>query len=232
MTIRITEHTDRAAAKRMIAEQLAHDLARALQDREIVVFLASGGQSPRGVLEELARADLDWSRVVVSLSDERCAPEDHRHSNMRMVREALTGGDARRARTVPLWETDDTDFDAATRRVNAALAALMPFDVSLIGMGTDGHTASIFPDGAGMDTARAAPGPFVATEPRPLPSEAPWPRITATLPALIEVEAQHLMLFGAEKVDLFETLIGRDPASPIAALVAGAGDRLTAHFCA
>lgn len=213
----------------MIAHELACDLARALSERETVVFLASGGGSPRGVLEALAEADLDWSRIIVSLSDERCAPEDHPHSNMRMVREALSGGPARRAPTVPLWDRGDVDLRAATRRVNTALAGLMPFDVSLIGMGMDGHTASIFPEGEGMREARTVSGPFVGTVPRPLPDEAPWPRVTATLPALTEVRAQHLILFGAEKIERFERLVESEPGSPIASLVAASGNRLTVH---
>lgn len=94
----------------------------------------------------------------------------------------------------------------------------------------DGHTASIFPGGAGMENARSAAGPFVATEPAPLPDEAPWPRITATLPALIQVKSQHLMLFGSEKVDAFNKLIKTEPASPIAALVTGSGEKLMAHL--
>jgi len=232
MTIKNTESSDPAAATRLIADHLAHDLSRALKDRETVVFLASGGRSPRAVLEALAQADLDWSRVIVSLSDERCAPEDHAHSNMAMVKDALSVGPAAQARTVALWQAGDADFEAATKRLNTALAPLMPFDVSLIGMGMDGHTASIFPNGAGMDTARAASGPFVATEPDPLPEEAPWPRITATLPALAEVRAQHLMLFGAEKIELFKRLKETVPDAPVAALAAVAGDKLTAHFCA
>lgn len=236
MTIKTTESRDPAAATRLIADHLAGDLGQALDDRDTVVFLASGGRSPRAVLEALAQADLDWSRVIVSLSDERCAPEDHAHCNMAMVKDALSVGPAARARTVALWEAGDTHFAAATRRLNAALAPLIPFDVSLIGMGMDGHTASIFPNGEGMREARTAPGPFVATKPDPLPEEAPWPRITATLPALAQVRAQHLMLFGAEKVNLFKRLIETAPESPsrapIAALANASGDKLTAHFCA
>ncbi len=229
--MKTTDSSNRAAAARLIAERLAEDLVRALKDRETVVFLASGGGSPREVLVNLAAADLDWSRVVVSLSDERCVPGDHPHSNMRMAREALSGGDARLARTVPLWERGDADGRAAVERVNASLSGLMPFDVSLIGMGMDGHTASIFPNGAGMDHARSAPGPFCATEPDPLPDEAPWPRITATLPALTQVRAQHLMLFGAEKAGVFRKLVETELSSPIAVLVKGSEERLTAHFC-
>jgi 6-phosphogluconolactonase len=150
---------------------------------------------------------------------------------MRMAREALSGGDARLARTVPLWERGDADGRAAVERVNASLSGLMPFDVSLIGMGMDGHTASIFPNGAGMDHARSAPGPFCATEPDPLPDEAPWPRITATLPALTQVRAQHLMLFGAEKAGVFRKLVETELSSPIAVLVKSSEERLTAHFC-
>lgn len=227
-----TQSTDRTTATRLIADQLAHDLDQALKKPGFVVFLASGGRSPRAVLETLASADLDWSRVIVSLSDERCVPEDHPHSNMSMVREALSGGGAAQARTLPLWESGDTDYQAAARRLNKALADFLPFDVALIGMGMDGHTASIFPNGAGMDEALTAAGPFVATEPDPLPNEAPWPRITATLAALVEVRAQHLMLFGTEKMDLFEKIVDERSAAPVAALVAGSGERLTAHFCA
>jgi len=231
VTINTIEYDDRATATRAIAEQLARDLGQALADRETAVFLASGGNSPRPVLEALAQADLDWSRVIVSLSDERCAPEDHDHCNMAMVTDALANGPAAQARTVALWEAGDTNYEAAVKRLNATLAPLMPFDVSLIGMGLDGHTASIFPAGAGMDHARTGPGPFAATEPDPLPDEAPWPRITATLPALAQVRSQHLMLIGAEKIALFKRLMATDPAAPITALATASGNKLTAHCC-
>lgn len=215
----------------VIAERLAVDLDHALDQKPWVTFMASGGRSPGMVLLALSRIDIDWGRVIVSLSDDRQVPIEHPHSNFRFVRTKLINNFAVVAKLIPLWhEAMDLTPEAALRRLSKELEPYTPFDVALIGMGMDGHTASVFPNGNGMEEALTSTRAFVSTTPVPLPSDAPWSRITISLPTLAATVKIHLMLFGSEKVALFNQFVGESVArTPIAMLANMTGNKLFLH---
>lgn len=146
--------------------------ARPLPPRAACLVL-SGGRSPVPFLEKLASENLDWAKVTVSLADERWVPVEHADSNAGLLARHLFKGAAAKARFVGLYQQAD-NLDAAAGKADQALAELPPIDVLVLGMGDDGHTASLFPASpnteAGLDgqptplpalagTERAAPAP-------------------------------------------------------------------------
>src|SRR5579863_5223186 len=112
-------------------------------------LMVTGGRGPGPVYDRLAAVDLDWSRVALTLSDDRFVPPSSPDSNERLVRERLLQGHAAAARFVPLKDAGPTPHDDAVR-AEPAIRSLLPFDVSLLGMGDDGHIASLFPGAPGL----------------------------------------------------------------------------------
>ncbi|HHZ08275.1 MAG TPA: 6-phosphogluconolactonase [Rhizobiales bacterium] len=183
-----------------LAQTLADTVAAAL-DAAIVqrgrAFLAlSGGTTPKRFLAALSRRDLDWSRMTVTLVDERFVPEDSPRSNAALVRATLLTGTAAAARFIPLYRPA-ADVETAARLADATLASLpWPLDVAVLGMGADGHTASFFPDAtdtAAFDPAGCATVVAVHAE------SAAEPRLTLTLPRLASARFIALHIEGREK---------------------------------
>ncbi|MBK5001819.1 6-phosphogluconolactonase [Pseudomonas sp. S31] len=133
---------------KVLAATLAHDVAErlraAIASKGQACVVLSGGRSPVPFLEKLAGEALDWSKVTVSLADERWVPVEHPDSNAGLLARHLFKGEAGRARFVGLYQQAE-NLDAAALKADQALAELPPIDVLVLGMGDDGHTASLFP---------------------------------------------------------------------------------------
>lgn len=184
-------------------------LAEAIGLRSRASLVGTGGRSPGAVYDRLARGGPDWSRVNVTLSDERCVSPDDPASNQKLVRERLLAGPGAKAHLLPLWPTPDP----------AALAALRPFDVVMLGMGEDGHIASLIPGDPGLEDAMTT-----ADATRPVPAglgKPPVPRITLTLSALLDARAIFLLVAGETKRGVVQrALAGED--LPVGRLIAQA----------
>jgi 6-phosphogluconolactonase len=202
---------------------LAAALAAGVEARGQASLVATGGRTPGAVYDRLARTPLDWSRVEVTLSDERWVEPDDPASNERLVRERLLTGLAAAARLVPL-KTPAAAPALAIPEVEARVKAMaLPFDAVLLGMGEDGHVASLFP---GMDGLAAALDPsgadlLKAAAPgagRP-PAE---PRLGLTLAALAPASTLVLFMTGEAKLEAWERVVaGGDPLEmPVRALLA------------
>lgn len=192
------------------ADAVAETLRRALAARGRASLVATGGRSPGPVYDRLKDAELDWAHVVVTLSDDRCVPPDRPQSNARLVRERLQVGAAAKARFLPLWPVQHT--------IEAALRALMPFDAVLLGMGDDGHIASLIPGepglAAGMDPANTR----LTQQTLPGFGTPPIARVTLTLNALLQSRAIFLLIAGEAKRQVIERAeAGR--AVPVRALL-------------
>ena len=186
-----------AEAADALAAAVTDDLDRALAQRERASLVVSGGRSPIGFFERLREAAIDWPRVVVTLADERWVPPSHPDSNARLVAAHLLQGTATAARFVPLWNGAPTPAAAIAER-SAALAKLpRPFDALVLGMGEDGHTASLFPGATGLAAALDPHGKALLTAIDP--PGAPHPRLSLTLAALLDSRHIHLPLGGAAK---------------------------------
>ncbi|HBG98667.1 MAG TPA: 6-phosphogluconolactonase [Rhodobacteraceae bacterium] len=205
------DYPDRAALAAGVARVLADALRAALGRRETVALAVPGGTTPGPVFDALSGADLDWGRVAVLPTDERDVPPDHPRSNARLIRERLLVGPAAAARLVPLDP--------------AAVAPLLPLDVVLLGMGTDGHVASLFPGADRLADALAADAPAVLRLTAP---GAPEPRLSLTSPVLAAARSAHLLITGAEKRAVLDRARQPGPvaALPVRAVLPG----LTVHY--
>ena len=184
------------------AKAVAARLEAGLRTRPRATLVATGGRSPGMTYDRLGETRLlDWARVVVTLSDERCVAADAPESNARLVRERLLAGQAAKAHLVPLWPKPDA----------AAQRALLPFDAVMLGMGEDGHVASLIPGDPGLAQAMdPRAGTLLADVPEGLGSP-PLARVTLTLSALLASRAIFLLIAGGAKREVVErALAGED----------------------
>ncbi|MBC7166998.1 6-phosphogluconolactonase [Phenylobacterium sp.] len=199
----IESFDDGAAMAAAAAAATRAALAAALAAGRRASLVATGGRSPGPVYDLLSGTSLDWSRVDVTLSDERFVPADHAASNEGLVRERLLRGPAAAARFVPLYRPAP-DPDAAARAAEASVEALAPFDMTLLGMGPDGHIASLIPG-----SSRLAEGldPTLTKMLMGVPEaigDPPLPRITLTLHALLQSRAILVLITGETKRRVIE----------------------------
>jgi len=200
---RVVVAADPAALTTAAAGHLRRVIAEAIAGRGACWIALAGGRTPRAVYERLA-ADgvpaIDWSRVHVAFGDERLVPPDHADSNYGMARLALFDRVPIPAAQIHRIEGERRDAADAAQAYHATLSrALAPvaegwpvFDVVLLGVGPDGHTASLFPHTAALDvrdrlaTAAVAPA-------------APTARVTLTYPVLNAARAVVVLVSGADK---------------------------------
>lgn len=195
------------------ADRLAHDLAgfvaERLRDglarRGEALLVVSGGSTPMPFFRALSALALDWSRVTITLADERWVPPDHDDSNERLVRAGLLQGLAARARFVPLFNgaaSPESGLEAAAQ----ALAVLpWPADAVVLGMGGDGHTASLFPYAPELRDALAdGDGPRCLPISVPAPPNVPLPRLSLTRRALLDTRCLLVHIHGSAKLALLE----------------------------
>ncbi|WP_028081978.1 6-phosphogluconolactonase [Solimonas soli] len=217
---RIVQHlaADAAASALALADFVAETLRAALRERARATLLVSGGRSPIAFFAALSRRELDWSRVIISLVDERAVPRTHADSNARLLAEHLLQNAAAAAQFVPLY-VEAGDIEEAASDAAARIAALpTPFDVVVLGMGDDGHTASLFPGAPGTDAGldRAQTHRVVVTR----PPAAPHARLTLTRRALLDSRTLILAIHGERKRAVLEAAATASPEQlPIAAFV-------------
>ncbi|WP_085316402.1 6-phosphogluconolactonase [Derxia lacustris] len=211
MSIDFHDFTDTASLDAALADFITDRLTAGLGARGRASLVVSGGRTPRGLFTRLSQADLDWSKIDITLADERWVPPDHADSNERSVREALLIGRAAAARFLSPYDGSVTAEEgcAAWRAGLASFAR--PFDVLILGMGNDGHTASLFPDaaelGAGLDPANDADCLAVH------PTLAPHARISLTRRRLLDSRTLVLHVTGADKRELLDRVLAAGPVA-------------------
>ena len=212
------------------AQWTAKLLSEAVEARGAALLVVSGGTTPKRYFHALSGQPIDWSRIAVTLADERRVPDDSPRSNARLVRETLLRDKAARAQFAPLADSrldDDRELAAANARV-AALPT--PADLVVLGMGDDGHTCSWFPGAEGLSEAIDV-GARSLVAPISAPG-APEPRLTLTGRVILRARALALHIEGADKLATLDKALGEGPteAMPIRAVLRQAADRLTV-FC-
>jgi 6-phosphogluconolactonase len=185
-----------------LLERLEAALTLSLDEIAISV---PGGSTPFPILAELAKASLDWSRIAVWPGDDRMVDEDHPASNVGRIRALLEPAGAR---IVPLAEGAEPPH----------------FALVWLGMGGDGHVASLFPntDPRPDDSVRLR-----RLTPDPLPPEAPFDRLSLTIPALLDSDRLVFVIRGAEKLALFEAAAAGANDLPVSRLLAAARQPVT-----
>lgn len=211
-------HADRAEMAGALARHVAHALLAGIRKNGRASLLVSGGRSPIAFFEALSTQVLPWDHVGISLVDERWVAAYSPNSNEALVRKHLLRERAAQASLIPLMggEADPASgLAAATRRVSALS---QPFDVVVLGMGTDGHTASWFPCADDTPAAMDPAGTEVLAAVHP--TSAPHARITFTVPALFNARQLIVAIEGAAKREVIEQAAAAgDAAPPIAAVL-------------
>lgn len=200
---RLTPFADGQALAAGLAEAVAADLRAAIARNGKAALAVSGGSTPKRFFQQLRDKDLDWSKVTVTLVDERWVGEHSERSNAALVRQGLLQGPAAAARFLPLYR-DLPEPEQALAEVEHDLdRQALPLDVAILGMGEDGHTASFFPGGDYLGRALD-----LSSGARVLPMHAEGagePRITLTLPVLAASGRLYLHVEGKKKADVLST---------------------------
>ncbi len=229
MNANVREHDfeDRLSLADALAHRLAADLAAGIAERGRAVLAVSGGGTPKTVFAVLARATIDWSKVTVTLVDERWVPESDERSNARMVRNLLLKQNAEQATFVPLYVDAPTPEEGLATVAASVDKLERPFDAVVLGMGGDGHTASFFPGGDRLADALDLTGKASVL---PMRAEgAGEPRITLSLPRLLDTRALYLHIEGEDKkAVLAKALAGGD--YPIGAVLRQGGTDVQVYW--
>ncbi|PWE34216.1 6-phosphogluconolactonase [Maritimibacter sp. 55A14] len=206
----LKEYPDRDIMMVDLAGRIASELRGALSLGERATLAVPGGTTPGPVFDALAEVSLDWARVDVVPTDERWVPADDPRSNTRLIRERLLTGQAAAARLVPLYDPAAAAPEDALERLCEGVAEVLPLTVCLLGMGADGHIASLFRGGEGLDAALADDAPALAAI---RAAEVPEPRVTLTAPVLMGAMHLHLLITGPEKRAALERAAERGPVA-------------------
>ncbi len=196
-TTNLIEHASDADIARWLHQRLSQALAATKDEIAITI---PGGSTPFPILAELAGLGLDWERLAVWPGDDRIVAEDHPASNAGRIRAAL---EPLGARVVALSES----------------ARPPHFALTWLGMGADGHIASLFPS---SDPRADEPRRVVKLVPDPLPPEAPFARLSLTIPALLNSDALIFVIRGADKRAVFQAALAGEHDLPVARLLAAA----------
>jgi 6-phosphogluconolactonase len=200
--VQFIEGADDAA----IAEELRERIARALSATGAPVAISvPGGSTPFPILERLAAMDIDWSRVTIWPGDDRLVSEDHPASNTGRIRALME--------------------PAGAEVVTLTVMEQVPhFTFAWLGMGADGHIASLFPS---ADPRADDPQRLRTLTPDPLPPEAPFDRISLTIPALLDSDELVFVIRGVDKRAVFEAAARHESDLPVARLLAAAHQPVT-----
>jgi 6-phosphogluconolactonase len=214
-----------------VAGDVGFIIDSALDARSSALVALPGGKTPLGALAKLAERPIKWKDVTIIPTDDRLVAVDDERSNARMLAKTFM---PRGARVVPIASALD-DYRQAGNAADARLQDLpWPPDLVWLGMGSDGHTASIF---AGPDFQNALDAPkarrAVGVMPDPLPDDAPVPRVTLTRAAILSARTILIAIQGAEKRTLLEGAIadGHSSKLPIGRVLAEAEQAIDIHWC-
>jgi 6-phosphogluconolactonase len=193
-------HSSGKALLSALSGEIAARLASAVRDRGVASCVVTGGTTPGPLYDLLSTADLPWERIIITLSDERWVDPASEASNEHLVRTRLLQNRAAAAR---LWglRTDDADPNKAESVVDGMIARLpRPFDMVLLGMGADGHVASLFPNAPETAVAADVDRPALACAVKREGAAGADQRLSLTFRALRDARWTAILITGDEKL--------------------------------
>ena len=197
------ENDNAAAAAQSLADAVAAALQSTLDEKGRAVLAVSGGRSPIAFFEALSHKDLAWSNVGITLVDERIVPTVHPDSNTALVREYLLKNKASAARWIPMVEDGKPENRLPPQEVvDFALQHYRQPDVLVLGMGGDGHTASLFPQAPQLEAGIDLENDVTLLHTTPV--TAPHERVSMTLGAILKTPHIFLAIQGADKKAVFD----------------------------
>lgn len=207
------EYDDADEMAEAVAGDIGFIIESAIDARGAAVIALAGGKTPLPIYEKLAQAKIDWKRVTIVPGDDRMVPLGDPLSNVTAIGKIFI---PKGARVIPLISATVADYKAAGRAADAILQDLhWPLDLCLLGVGGDGHAASIFP---GPDYDEALNGPkerrALGVMPDPLPPEAPVARVTLSRAAIVSARALMIAITGQAKREVLEAAIEQGTSSP------------------
>ncbi|HEY0747756.1 MAG TPA: 6-phosphogluconolactonase [Steroidobacteraceae bacterium] len=207
---RVIKFPDAEAVSQSLADEIGATLRAAIAARGAASLVVSGGKSPIRFFELLRKQQLDWSRVCVALADERWVEPIDPSSNEKLVREVLLQESAAAARFIGLKNGAPTPDVGAVSAWETFARVPRPFDTVQLGMGDDGHTASLFPGSPNLSSAldsAAVPGCVGMRAPAP-----PRPRLSLNLSALLDSRRIVVLMTGQQK---WRTLLAANAPGPV-----------------
>jgi 6-phosphogluconolactonase len=210
MTLAIQEYANNKLLVDAFSQQIASILKQAISKKGIASIAVSGGSTPKPLFAALSSIDLPWSKVYVTLADDRWVDLSDDASNEKLVRENLLVNHASVANFVSLKTEDANAEDAETEIANRLNALQLPLDIVILGMGEDGHTASLFPCsaqiGEGLNLHRIKP--VLATQ----PTTAPHQRMSLSLATIVASPHVFLHITGDKKRNVLEQALSQHTA--------------------
>ncbi len=228
--MKIHRYFDPVSLAADLARRLADDLRAASRAEGQASLVVSGGQTPVPLFSRLAAQDLAWERVWITLADERWVDVTDPASNEALVRQHLLQGGAARARFVGLKNRAPTPEEGQAAAEQALSLIPRPFTAVILGLGEDGHTASLFPQAPGIAAALDPQNRAACVAVRP--PAAAHPRLSLTLSALAASRQVILHFTGALKWAVLEQALqpGLATALPIRAVLQAAGEHLEIYW--
>lgn len=212
------------------AERLCAILTDAIEQRGQAYLVVSGGRTPQALFQKLSQAQLDWSKVTITLADDRFLPDTEADSNERLVKASLLQNNAAAASFISLYAA----FEKAEQAVPALLQRVVDlptFDAVILGMGEDGHTASLFPCSKEVQAGMAADAPALLAV---NPTTAPYQRISFSKTRLLNSRFLFLHLVGDSKLKVLEQAMASHDvlAMPIRAFLHHTDPQISVMFAA
>ena len=202
-----------------------HDiLSEALGKHGSATLFVSGGGTPKPLYEALSKTELAWKKVKIALVDERWVDQEDEASNERLIKRHLLINNAKAATFIGM-KTSDKHAKGAQSKVEALYRGMpQPFTVAIVGMGIDGHTASLFPNADGLTAALKTESEQLTASIKAKPSPVTGPyieRLSLTLSGLLKCERLIILITGEDKLEVFDQAMKPGPveAMPIRGLL-------------
>jgi 6-phosphogluconolactonase len=201
MTLTRKFFTKRDDLAENLAQTIAEILHSSISKRGCATLAVSGGTTPRLFFEKLSFIPVEWHKVTITLVDERWVDPSHDRSNTKLVQEKLLQNHAKTAHFIPLWSGGSKPEQVKIDKTNARLNNIkIPFDAVILGLGTDGHTASFFPHSNQLNDALTKKEPMVSV----FAVGSEEPRVTLTLPFLLKTNVFFLHIEGEDKLNTLQ----------------------------